>query len=397
MKLDVFYEFCQTRPYQTQIGADRDLYQDVLEEAVVADEAGFNCFWSVEHHGTPEVTHMPAPESFLTAVAMLTKRMRIGHSVRLAPFKFNHPIRLAEQAAVLDNLSNGRLNVGLGRSVPREWLNFGVQSEDTLPELEETARLLPRLWTEPYVVHHSERLTIPRFELVPRVLQQPHPPMYLACSSEESFIKAAKWGVGAIGLVLQRPVSVFAERVAKYREAIKQAEPVGKFINDSCGAFTFVYCAPTEEEAIHDGAPAAAAWYISKTAAHYSSVPRKAGDGGLDFEQAFLFSPEARVKALQQMGDTPSTRVMIKLSLQQPVSNEEFYEAMGGEDQIIIGTPEQCIEKIRKYEAVGMDHLMCLVQGGPTLSHENIVKSLRLLGERVIPAVSDAPQPLAQV
>src|ERR1700743_401821 len=136
MKLDVFYEFCQTRPYQTQVGADRDLYQDVLEEAVVADEAGFNCFWSVEHHGTSEVTHMPAPESFLTAVAMLTKRIRIGHSVRLAPVKFNPPIRLAEQAAVLDNLSNGRLNVGLGRSVPREWLNFGVESEETLPELE---------------------------------------------------------------------------------------------------------------------------------------------------------------------------------------------------------------------------------------------------------------------
>jgi alkanesulfonate monooxygenase SsuD/methylene tetrahydromethanopterin reductase-like flavin-dependent oxidoreductase (luciferase family) len=391
MKLDLFYEFCQGNPnFMTEVGADRTLFEQVLEQAEVADEAGFDCLWSVEHHGTVEVTHMPAPESFLTAVAMRTKNLRVGHSVRLAPYQFNHPIRLAEQAAVLDNLSNGRLNVGFGRSVPREWLNFGVKAEETAGMLEEAMRVIPRLWTEPLVTYQSDTLTIPRFTLVPRVLQQPHPPMFMACTSPESFLRAAQWGVGAIGLVLSRPLSFLAERIKLYKDAIGDAQPVGKFLNNSCGAFTFVYCAETEYEAIHDGAPAAVAWYISKVAAHYSSVPRKAGDGGADFEQAFLFSPEARIEALKALGDTPATRVMIKLSLQEEVSNEEFYEAMSPEDQCIIGTPDQVLEKLRRYEAAGLDHLLCMVQGGPSLPHEKILKSLRLMGERVVPVVHGA-------
>jgi alkanesulfonate monooxygenase SsuD/methylene tetrahydromethanopterin reductase-like flavin-dependent oxidoreductase (luciferase family) len=385
MKLDLFYEFCQGRPYMTQVGADRELFEEVLEQAVVADEVGFNCFWSVEHHGTVEVTHMPAPESFLTAVAMKTKQLRVGHSVRLAPYGFNHPIRLAEQAAVLDNLSGGRLNVGFGRSVPREWVNFEVQGDETAGQLEETMRVVPRLWTEPHVTYRSDTLLIPRFTLVPRVLQQPHPPMYMACTSPDSFVRAAQWGVGAIGLTLARPVSYLEERIALYKDGIGNAEPVGNYVNNSCGAFTFVYCAETEEDAIHGGAPAAAAWYISKVAAHYSSVPRKRGDGGEDFEKAFLFSPEARVEALRALGDTPAVRCMIKLSLQEHVSDEEFYEAFVPEDQVIIGTPDQVVQKLKRYEGIGLDHLMCMVQGGPSLPHDKIIASLRRMGEHVIP------------
>src|SRR4051812_49963452 len=121
MKLDVFYEFCQGAERPWKPGADSQLFDECLEQAEVADAAGFGTFWSVEHHGATPFSHMPAPEQFLTAVAMRTKKMRVGHAAALTPYKTNNPIRLAERAAVLDNLSHGRFDLGLARSTPREW------------------------------------------------------------------------------------------------------------------------------------------------------------------------------------------------------------------------------------------------------------------------------------
>ena len=92
MKIALFYEFCQGAGYPFPDGADRQLYSEVLAQAKVADEAGFNCLWSVAHHGSVEVTHMPAPEMFLTAVAVSTKQIKVGHSVVLAPPQLNHPL-----------------------------------------------------------------------------------------------------------------------------------------------------------------------------------------------------------------------------------------------------------------------------------------------------------------
>jgi alkanesulfonate monooxygenase SsuD/methylene tetrahydromethanopterin reductase-like flavin-dependent oxidoreductase (luciferase family) len=389
--LDLFYEFSQGRPYLGVVGADRVMFEEVLEQAVVADELGFNCFWSTEHHGSSEISHMPAPEILLAAVALRTQRLRVGHCVRLTPYGINHPIRLAEQAAVLDNVSNGRLNMGFGRSVPREWLHFNVDPEETLGMQEETLRVVPRLWTEPYVEYQSDTLKIPRFQMVPRVLQQPHPPMSVSCASDESFLRAAHWGVGAMGLTLFQPFEFLERRIQLYKEAIQQAEPVGKFVTNACGAFTFVYCAETEDEAIHDGAPAAVAWYISKVAAHYWT-PASTGLSEDEFVRLLTSDPRhQQLQALRAVEDSPAARVLIRLAEQQPVTDEEVYEAMTPQDQVIIGTPDQVVQKMKRYEAAGLDFLMCMVQAGPSLPHHKIVKSLRLIGEQVLPEFHRIP------
>ena len=95
--------------------------QQTLEQAKLADEMGYGCFWQVEHHGGGEFSLSSAPELMLTAISQHTKRIRLGHSAVLAPFRFNHPIRVAERAAYLDHLSNGRLELGLARSTIPEW------------------------------------------------------------------------------------------------------------------------------------------------------------------------------------------------------------------------------------------------------------------------------------
>ncbi|MCC7365187.1 MAG: LLM class flavin-dependent oxidoreductase [Dehalococcoidia bacterium] len=370
MKLDVFYEFCQG---SDEPGADCRLYDEVLEQAAVADAAGFNCFWSVEHHGATPFSHMSAPEQFLTAVAMRTKRLRVGHAAALTPYKTNNPIRLAERAATLDNLSHGRLEMGLARSTPREWHVMDAREEDTRPMFEESLRLLPRIWTEPVFSYESEYITVPPVTIVPRVLQQPHPPLWVAATNPESVEWAGHAGVGMLGLTLVQPLEQLADRVRLYRDAIKDAEPVGKAVNNRTAAFTYVYCAESEREAIEDGAPEAAAWYLEKIFSYYRGQTRPQSVGALAAAQHVLAD------------DHTPAGLLARIAMGEPIDMELFHEVFKKENQYIIGTPEQVVAQMKEYEATGLDQLMCFVQGGPSLSHEKIVKSLKLMGEKVLP------------
>jgi alkanesulfonate monooxygenase SsuD/methylene tetrahydromethanopterin reductase-like flavin-dependent oxidoreductase (luciferase family) len=271
--------------------------------------------------------------------------------------------------------------MGFGRSTPHEWALFNVESQDTRPMLEEALAIVPRMWTEDVFCYESAYVKVPPFTLVPRVLQDPHPPIWMAATSPDSFRLAGSLGVGVAGFTLSLPLAELEKRVRTYREALKDAQPVGRRINPRAAAFTYVYCAETEREAIYDGAPEAAAWYLSKVTDYYSQAPIKDGEGGTDF----AFDPERRIQRLRERGDTPAMRLMIKIAQHEPVTPEEFYEAMKRENQCIIGTPDQVIRQMEEYAGIGLDQLMCLVQGGPSLPHAKIVKSLELMGEKVLP------------
>src|SRR4051812_29052743 len=114
----MFTEIQDPRPW-TDDHEHRRIVQ-ALDQAKLADEMGYGCFWQVEHHGGGEFSLSSAPELMLTAIAQHTRRIRLGHSAVLAPFRFNHPIRVAERAAYLDHLSGGRLELGLARSTVPE-------------------------------------------------------------------------------------------------------------------------------------------------------------------------------------------------------------------------------------------------------------------------------------
>jgi len=129
MILDMFSEL--QRPGARVPGFEQQLYADCVEQAVLADESGFGCWWAVEHHGSPEFSYSAAPDMMLAVISQHTQRIRLGHSGVLAPFAINHPLRVAERAAFLDNVSGGRLELGLARSVPHEWETFGSDADST--------------------------------------------------------------------------------------------------------------------------------------------------------------------------------------------------------------------------------------------------------------------------
>lgn len=386
MRLDLFYEFCQGQGFPSPEGADRRLFEDVLEQARLGDKAGFDIFWSVEHHGSVEVTHMPAPEIFLTAVAMQTERLRVGHGVVLTHPLFNHPVRVAERAAVLDNLSGGRLEMGFGRSTPREWAIFRIDGDETRPILEEVLEIMPRMWMEESFTYEGKYFQIAPVTIVPRIYQKPHPRMWIAAGSDESLELAGRAGVGVLSLTLLRPFTDLQKSLEIYRKAQENQTPVSpQLINNQAGAFTFVYVAETEDEAIHDGACQAAAWYLTKVFALYGSVPVKEGDAGYHFAR----DREAQLAAITASGSSPGREMLIKMVDEVPVTPEEFYEAMDSENQMIVGTPDHVIEKLEEYEGIGLDRMMCMVMGGPALSQEKILKSMELIGKSVIPHFHD--------
>ena len=121
MKFGIFYEFSVPRPWDKE--AERKVYMNALEQVRLADELGFDQVWAVEHHFLEEYSHCSAPELFLTACAMQTKNIHVGHGIVICVPEFNHPIRIAERAAVLDILSGGRLEFGTGRSAT--WTELG--------------------------------------------------------------------------------------------------------------------------------------------------------------------------------------------------------------------------------------------------------------------------------
>ncbi len=114
MKFGIFFELSVPRPFTAD--GERRVFESALEQARLADALGFDTVWAVEHHFLEEYSHCSAPEIFLTAAAVQTRRIRVGHGAVVCVPQMNHPIRVAERAAFLDVLSGGRLDVGTARS-----------------------------------------------------------------------------------------------------------------------------------------------------------------------------------------------------------------------------------------------------------------------------------------
>ena len=143
MRFALFYEIPVARPWGPD--SERLAYQQTLAQAVAGEKYGWDAFWTVEHHFLEEYSHCSNPEVLYGAIAALTERMRLGFGVRLMPKPYNHPVRTAEAVAVLDLISNGRVDLGTGRSSTRAELEgFGIDPSDTRGMWQEAAALEPR-------------------------------------------------------------------------------------------------------------------------------------------------------------------------------------------------------------------------------------------------------------
>ena len=358
MKIDIFYEIQMPKPWRgPQDQAEYEIYWETMEQIELADRVGFDTVWIVEHHSRIERSHSSAPEVFLGAAAQRTSRIRLGHGVVLIPHPFNHPIRVAERAAVLDILSNGRLEFGTGRSEQYEQQGFLIDPAQSRDMWREALEIIPQMWLNETFSHKGKYLEIPERNILPKPFQKPHPPIWMAATSEESFSLAGELGIGALGLTVLVPLEEFALRIQMYRDAITRSKPVGSFLNNRIGAFTLVHCAETHQGAIDHGFYEALYWWFE------GALPLRAAlDSGDSNNEVFQKYP------------------ILRRFLDSGVNLGTLDEA----DMVIGGDPEQVIRKLERYEAAGLDHILCQMQVG-SVSHENILKSIELFGQHVIP------------
>jgi alkanesulfonate monooxygenase SsuD/methylene tetrahydromethanopterin reductase-like flavin-dependent oxidoreductase (luciferase family) len=357
-------EFGLLYEWQMPVGVTREEeschFLQMIEQVKLAEEVGFKSVWSVEHHFLESFSHASAPEVLLSWIASQTSTIRIGHGVRLLPYPYNHPIRAAEQAATLDLLSQGRLEFGSGRSATAAELGgFGIDPAETRDMWRESLELIVKAWTNPVVEHHGKYFDqVPR-PMVPKPLQSPHPPLWMSCTSPESHEVAGANGLGLLSFTLALAFDEVASRIAKYRERIKTATPIGKFVNNQTAVFTMAHCAPTRALARERAEAGVMRYQHDQIELLTSLLPELKDNSSYDYYQRFV-----------------------------GVDYDKFtYDYLDSRNMILVGDPERCIELAKQYEAIGVDRLLLFVQY-KDMPHEHTMDSLRLFGKEVLPAFS---------
>ena len=351
MRFGIFYEHQLPRPWVE--GAELRLFQEALDQVELADRLGIDFAWEVEHHFLEEYSHSSAPEVFLAACSQRTKRMRLGHGIVLMPPAYNHPARVAERIATLDLVSAGRVEWGTGQGASAaEMGGFRIDPDLRHPMwLEATAEAANMLVLDPYPGYQGQYFSMPCRNLVPKSVQKPHPPIWLACSRRETIHQAARHGIGALTFAFIDQ-SEAVKWVAEYYDIIKSDDcvPVGHAVNANVAMVAGFSCHAQAEEA-----------------------QRRGLDGFRFFGYAlghhYIF------------GEHTPGRTDIWANYEKARDILPVSPGAGG-----IGSPDQIAANMRRFEEAGVDQVVFLQQGGKN-EHAHICASLELFAKAVMPAV----------
>lgn len=363
MKLDLLYEVDVPRPWAKphpwgQREGEQQAYAEALQQIRLADEMAFNTVWCVEHHFREGRSHSPAPEVLLGALSQITEQIRLGFGVSLMPYGFTHPARVAEKVATVDILSHGRVEWGTGRSTPMEQIAFNVDREHTREQWREAIEIVCGMWESEYFEYHSETFHFPRRLVTPKPVQDPHPPAWVAGTSPGSAALAGAAGLGLLSLSIMQPLEVLVQRITDYRAAAANPTPLTRVTTNKVAAYTLVHCADSMAHAERNGIWDSVWWWY-KNLAEFT----------LQWEFAHF-----------SQADKDRLFPLLKHQASDEFSPKEFSDA----DMIIVGDPDQCVQKMLRYSELGVDELICYVQFG-YLSHESVMRTIELLGTHVIP------------
>ena len=312
-----------------------DSFEETIRECERAEEAGFDSVWLGEHHNNPVL--YPAPLLGLAAIAARTSRVSLGTGVLLLPLY--HPMCVAEEGAMVDMISGGRLILGVGAGyAPEEFAAFGLSVKQRGSRLEEGAALLRRLWTETGVTHHGRYYHVEGATVGPRPVQRPAPPIWFGAWTAPAIERAARLG----DAWLAGPSAALSELsscVAAYRQ---QRAELGKDAG-TIAAFRYVFVAGTAEEALE----IAGGSFIRA------------------FEDMYFRWPHPVVK--RPAGELTIERL--------------------AENRIILGDPDACVREISRFrQEIGLDHLVCRFSV-PGISRDASMASLDLFAREVMPAL----------
>ena len=359
MKFGIFFELSVPRPLTRS--AEQSVYRNALEQARLADELGFDTVWAVEHHFLEEYSHCSAPELFLTAVAMQTERIRVGHGAVVCVPQMNHPIRVAERAAVLDILSGGRLEFGTARaSTWTELGGFGVDPDTTKISWDEYVHLLPRLWTEERVVPSTERpCRCPSGRCCPKPVQDPHPPMWVTVTTPGTELDAADRGhrLPRRGRGQLPGAGAPHARVPQAHRPVRSGE-LGR-----------------QRPGRHDELPLLPLRTTAWRRRRRSDVQRRSCCSTATFcgpARCTRRPPTSRSPTLPPPPDAATARTHPSVG---PVP-----------DGIAIGDPDRIVKAIKVWEEIGVDAVNFVLNTAEVIPQEDVLASMRLFAAEVMPA-----------
>jgi alkanesulfonate monooxygenase SsuD/methylene tetrahydromethanopterin reductase-like flavin-dependent oxidoreductase (luciferase family) len=356
VRFGVFYELQLPKPWNE--GDEHRLFQEALEQVVLADRLGFDYAWEVEHHFLDEYSHSSAPEVFLACAAGRTERIRLGHGIRQVIPRYNHPARTAEGIATLDLVSDGRVDFGIGEGATRlELGGFGIPAkEKRAMSLEAAEQIANMMVFDPYPGYEGKSFSMPCRNVLPKPLQKPHPPMWIACTNRDTIRVAARNGLGALAFSFVDPGEAKSWSDIYY-DIIRSDEcvPLGHSVNANIAM-------------------------VSNFSLHHDRAEAiRRGHEGFEF---FNYALRALVTH-----DTVPGRTQLWKEFQELRGNrtEEVIAASRGADHQAsgIGTPDDMRDHLTQFQSAGVDQIIFMQQSGRN-RHEHICESLQLFADEVL-------------
>ena len=347
MKFGIFYEHQLPRDWSAN--SEHQLFKNSLTQIELADQLGFDYAWEVEHHFLEEYSHSSAPEVFLAAASQRTQNIRLGHGI--VQMTTNHPARVAEKIATLDLVSDGRVELGLGEGASVTELHpFNLRFRDKRDVWEDAVKCtLPMFWNHGWE-YEGEFFKFPLRAVVPKPLQRPHPPLWVACSQLDTIKYAAHRGMGSLCFKF---VSLDAARAwvnAYYNNFVHNLEKLEEYqTNPNIAVVSGFMCAETDEEAWEK----AEGWTFFQFALQLYNKEGPFEPGTMNFWERY-----------REWRQTP-----------------EGQKRSGSE---LIGSPDTIRERLQELEESHVDQVILLNQAGKN-THEDICSSLELFAKEVMP------------
>lgn len=369
MKFSIIYE---AQTVDTSRAGEQRVYRETIEQCLLAEKMGFDVVWAVEHTALTQYAHMSAPETFLAYLAGKTSHIGIGHGVVCLPPAMNHPVKVAERIATLDILSGGRVHFGMGKGgTQQEAGTFGYDLNELQPMIDESMYLIPQILKDGEVEHDGKYIKIPKRPIHPSPVQEPHPPLYMACTRADTLKAAGGRGIGALVLGFAGPNDI-AEKNAIYREAFanrKAEDQVGFRPNEHLAALCPAIVLNDYELARRVGLRGQR-FFVESLAYWYSGGPKPTVEDLSGDEQAAILEAEKQAIVAYLSEEK------IEIGSHHTASYEHAEDAYG--------TPANCIRYVSQLFEAGADEILFLFQMGG-IPHELIMQTIRNIGEHVIP------------
>ena len=362
MKFSIIYE---AQMVDTSRKNEARVFNEIIEQSLLAEQVGFDNVWAVEHTALTQYAHMSAPETFLAFLAGKTTRLGIGHGVVCLPPAMNHPVKVAERIATLDILSGGRVHFGMGKGgTQQEAGTFGYDLAELQPMIEESMHLIPKILKDGHVEHDGKYIKIPSRPIHPSPLQQPHPPLYMACTREHTLVTAGESGIGALVLGFSGPDEI-AKKNAIYREAFrnrKAENQVGFRPTEHLAALCAATVLDDRGKARKIGLRGQR-FFAESIAYWYQGGPAPTVDEHLSAEDQEALLAKDKEKVVAYLSEEHI-----------PIGDEHLSNYTVAQDAY--GTPEDCIRYVQRLLDAGADEILFLFQMGG-IPHDVILETIR--------------------